>query len=398
MGGMLRFSVRWGTLSMKIVNWNVRWASPRSKHSAAILNRINQHSPEVVCLTETHRGLLRDGHAISARPDYGYGIQEYRRKVLLWSREPWEHVDDIGDDRMPPGRFVSGVTRTSVGEVTVVGLCIPWRDSRAHATYSGERRKAWEDHEVYLEHLAGILSPAPSKRFVVMGDFNQQIAETSGTSSRRRYGKAAHRAVLLQRAIPPHVRLPTAGLAYCGRRSIDHIGLSADMATASLGVISNVHEEQLLSDHFGVVADVFENASGVNEEGRQMVTHRGGCHCGRVRYAFEAEPELVVTECNCSVCTKSGYLGITVPGERFRLLCGEDDLSEYTFKTGIARHRFCRHCGIKSFYVPRSHPDGISVNFRCIDEGTVRGVNRRSFDGRNWERYYPKGRAEGFPN
>ena len=129
-----------------------------------------------------------------------------------------------------------------------------------------------------------------------------------------------------------------------------------------------------------------------------MVIHRGGCHCGRVRYEFEAEPELVVTECNCSACTKSGYLGVTVPGERFRLLCGEDDLSEYTFNTGTARHRFCRHCGIKSFYVPRSHPDGISVNLRCIDEGTVRGVNRRSFDGRNWERYYPKGRAESFPN
>lgn len=71
---------------MKTVNWNVRWATPRSKHSAEFLNRIDQHSPEIVCLTETHRGLLQDGHAICARPDYGYGVQEYRRKVLLWSR------------------------------------------------------------------------------------------------------------------------------------------------------------------------------------------------------------------------------------------------------------------------------------------------------------------------
>ena len=95
-----------------------------------------------------------------------------------------------------------------------------------------------------------------------------------------------------------------------------------------------------------------------------------------MRYEFEAEPEFVVTECNCSVCTKSGYLGVTVPGDRFRLLCGEDDLSEYTFKTGTAGHRFCRHCGIKSFYVPRSHPDGISVNFRCIGEATARAFSR----------------------
>ena len=129
-----------------------------------------------------------------------------------------------------------------------------------------------------------------------------------------------------------------------------------------------------------------------------MVTHRGGCHCGRVRYEFTAEPDLVVSECNCSVCGKSGYLGVTVPKERFRLLRGEAHLSEYTFNTGTARHRFCRHCGVKSFYLPRSHPDGVSVNYRCIDEGTVRRVDHRTFDGRNWERHYPKGRAERFPN
>lgn len=129
-----------------------------------------------------------------------------------------------------------------------------------------------------------------------------------------------------------------------------------------------------------------------------MITHRGGCHCGKVRYEFEAETDLVVSECNCSVCSRSGYLGVIVPRERFRLLRGEDELSEYTFNTGTARHRFCRHCGIKSFYIPRSHPDGISVNLRCIDEGTVRNVDHRTFDGQNWERYYPKGRAEGFPN
>ena len=129
-----------------------------------------------------------------------------------------------------------------------------------------------------------------------------------------------------------------------------------------------------------------------------MATHRGGCHCARVRYEFEAEADLVVSECNCSVCSKSGYLGVIVPRERFRLLRGEDHLSEYTFNTCTARHRFCRHCGVKSFYVPRSHPDGISVNLRCIDEGTVRNVEHRTFDGQNWERHYPKGRAESFPN
>ena len=197
-------------------------------------------------------GLLQGGHAICAGADYGCGIQKSRRKVLLWSREHWDHVDDIGDDRMPSGRFISGVTRTSLGEVTVFGLCIPWKGSRAGARYSGERREAWDDHEVYLERLAEVLARAPSNRLVVMGDFNQRIAKSPGRLSK----ESAHRADLLQRTITPHVTLATSELEYRGRRTIDHVGLSVDIAIASLEVISHIHGEQKLSDHFGVVADV----------------------------------------------------------------------------------------------------------------------------------------------
>ena len=237
---------------MKLVNWNVNWATPRSKRFPKILDRINQHSPEIVCLTETHAGLPQGGHAICAGPDYGYGVQKTRRKVLLWSREPWEHEDNFGDDRLPPGRFISGVTRTSLGELTVVGVCIPWSGSRAGGRYSGERRRAWEDHEVYLERLAEVLAHAPSDRLVVMGDFNQRIAKSPGRLSKA----SAHRADLLQRAITPHVTLATSDLEYRGRRTIDHVGLSADIAIASLDVICHIHGEQKLSDHFGVAADI----------------------------------------------------------------------------------------------------------------------------------------------
>ena len=237
---------------MKVVNWNVNWATPRSKRSPEILNRIKEHAPEIVCLTETHAGLLQGGHAICAGPDYGYGIQKIRRKALLWSRESWERADDIGDARMPPGRFVSGVTRTSLGELTVVGVCIPWSGSRAGARYSGERRRTWEDHEVYLERLAEVLARAPSDRLVVMGDFNQRIAKTPGRLSK----ESAHRAELLQRAISPRVTLVTSELEHRGRRTIDHIGLSADLTTPLPDVISHFQGEQKLSDHFGVAADV----------------------------------------------------------------------------------------------------------------------------------------------
>jgi hypothetical protein len=115
------------------------------------------------------------------------------------------------------------------------------------------------------------------------------------------------------------------------------------------------------------------------------VTHRGGCHCGRVRFSAQAPAWIDVIECDCSMCTKSGYLHLIVPADRFTLERGADALTEYRFNTRVARHRFCSTCGIKSFYVPRSHPDAYSINARCLDEGTVIGMTVRPFDGRNWE-------------
>lgn len=108
--------------------------------------------------------------------------------------------------------------------------------------------------------------------------------------------------------------------------------------------------------------------------------HRGGCHCGRVRFEVDAPARLQVLDCNCSICRMTGFLHLIVPQRAFRLLSGADALSEYTFGTGTAKHRFCRHCGIKSFYVPRSHPDGIDVNARCLDAGSVAALDIVPFD------------------
>ena len=129
-----------------------------------------------------------------------------------------------------------------------------------------------------------------------------------------------------------------------------------------------------------------------------MITHTGGCHCGRVRFEVRAPAAIRVAECNCSICAKSGYLGMVVPRERFTLLSGEDSLTTYSFNTGVARHSFCSHCGIKSFYVPRSHPDGINVNARCLDPGTMTEMTVVPFNGQEWEAQYPDGRATGYPN
>ena len=125
-----------------------------------------------------------------------------------------------------------------------------------------------------------------------------------------------------------------------------------------------------------------------------MIKHAGGCHCGRVRFEVTAPAHLEVSECNCSMCSRTGYLHLIVPKSRFRLLRGEESLTLYQFNTRTAKHFFCSTCGIKSFYVPRSHPGGYSVNARCLDEGTVAGMTVKKIDGRNWEQHYAAGRGE----
>ena len=113
--------------------------------------------------------------------------------------------------------------------------------------------------------------------------------------------------------------------------------------------------------------------------------HKGGCHCGAIRFEVEAPQNPTVQKCNCSICSKTGFLHLIVPRSRFRLLSGEDHLTTYTFGSGVAKHLFCKVCGIKAFYIPRSNPDGYSVNLRCLDEVTLDKVTVELFDGKNWE-------------
>jgi hypothetical protein len=110
------------------------------------------------------------------------------------------------------------------------------------------------------------------------------------------------------------------------------------------------------------------------------VTHRGGCHCGAVAFEVDAPARITVSDCNCSICRMSGFLHLIVPRTRFRLLRGAASLSTYTFNTRTAQHLFCRHCGVKSFYVPRSNPDGYSVNARCLERATIEQLLIEPFD------------------
>lgn len=118
---------------------------------------------------------------------------------------------------------------------------------------------------------------------------------------------------------------------------------------------------------------------------RSMTVHTGSCHCGRVRFEVTGTLDEAV-ECNCSICSRKGYLHWIVPQDAFRLRAGGDALVTYRFGTGTAKHHFCGVCGVSGFYVPRSHPDRIDVNVRCLDGVDPRTLRLRPFDGRNWER------------
>ena len=114
--------------------------------------------------------------------------------------------------------------------------------------------------------------------------------------------------------------------------------------------------------------------------------HKGGCHCGAVRFEVSLPERIEVEDCNCSICLMSQNAHIIVPASRFRLLAGEDHLSEYTFNSKKARHLFCKVCGIKSFYIPRSNPDGVAVTWRCLDNPTdFEAVELTPFNGVEWE-------------
>ena len=111
----------------------------------------------------------------------------------------------------------------------------------------------------------------------------------------------------------------------------------------------------------------------------------GGCHCRAVRFDAEVPADVEALECNCSICSATGFLHLIVPHSDFRLLSGEEALTSYRFGMGAANHLFCSICGIKSFYQPRSHPDAWSVNLNALDDPSALEVTVRTFDGRNWE-------------
>jgi endonuclease/exonuclease/phosphatase family metal-dependent hydrolase len=214
-----------------------------SADAAVIRERVLAAAPDIVCLTEAYHDFFGGiGHTIHALPDYGYPLVEGRRKVLLWSRNPWRMMDVVGRQGLPPGRFVAGMTETPAGDMHAVGVCIPW--AKAHVGSGRRDRASWEDHLAYLNGLAEYL-PADPQSLVLLGDFNQRVP--------RRY-QPQHVAAALQRTVLDRLELATGGeIEGMGSQSIDHICHSSDLTAGSLAGISNIGpDNRLVSDHFGV--------------------------------------------------------------------------------------------------------------------------------------------------
>lgn len=227
---------------LTVATWNCEWRLPGSADAKLIREGLDVHAPDTICLTEAYAGLLEGGYLIESEPDYGYPLVEGRRKVLLWSRHPWERVDRIGHADLPPGRFVAGRTATPLGAVSMVGVCIPWRE--AHVRSGSRNRELWQDHLAYLDGLQQVLARLDGPVLVV-GDFNQRVP---------RLWSPVHVYEAIEAALDGF-KVATAGpIAPIRKAAIDHVAHRSDMTAREVVGLSNIAPDgHTISDHFGLV-------------------------------------------------------------------------------------------------------------------------------------------------
>lgn len=231
---------------MNILTWNVEWASTRSWRGKEIQRLIHEQTPVVTCLTELTLGILpATGHLLPANGNSGYPGPADRKKVALWSTEPWTELDQVGHPDMPGGRFVTGITHG----IRFVGVCIPWHN--AHVTTGRRDRSLWEDHLQYLDYLKSLLAQyaADSTPICLLGDFNQRVPK--GWQPDEVYER-------LLATLHDRVSLPTAEVTDAeGNQLIDHIAHSADLRFRLSQIIpKRTGDDRKLSDHVGISGEL----------------------------------------------------------------------------------------------------------------------------------------------
>ena len=229
------------TSSLTVVIWNAEWRT-RSRLRNRVCDRLWSFDPDIVCLTETHDDFPGFGHLVCSDPDFGYPLLPSRRKVTLWSRNPWQQIDALGSLELPSGRYLGGITETLLGLVDIRGVCVPW--AQAHVSSGRRDRTPWQDHVEYLRALTPLIENLGERGFVA-GDFNQHIPRKRAPI--RVYN--ALRDCMLERLITP-----TAGrLGTSGTTLIDHLAHTCSLRAVCVETISNIDEDGArLSDHLGV--------------------------------------------------------------------------------------------------------------------------------------------------
>lgn len=229
-------------MMLRIVTWNVEWAEPATERGQIIMQVIESLNADVLVLTEGRADLLPSGgFVIDGGSDWGYEVQDpHRRKVIMWSRNRWIS-ESGGSEAMPPGRFVSGRTMTPIGNLTVFGVCIPWRD--AHVRTGQKNRTVWEDHLTYLHHLGPLIDQVGDS-LVIAGDFNQRIPR----------GRAPHHVFESLTVTIKHLVVATDCVP--DDPLIDHVVHSPDLKASSLEIIPFSRDRLRLTDHRGVLVDI----------------------------------------------------------------------------------------------------------------------------------------------
>lgn len=223
---------------MKLLNWNLEWRTRRAAGAPEIARALANRELDVVCLTETVREWLpAGGGVVEAEADFGYGVEAKRRKVALLARDGFVEATNASPEVMPPGRFVSAVTRNS--GVRLVGVCIPW--SHAHVSTGRRDRRPWEEHVAYLQALGAWLQTVRESHVVVVGDFNQTVPRS----------RAPHHVYDALLSSLGGLGVLTAGrVSESGRPLIDHVAASPGIELRSLEYLP------VVSDHVGWVADL----------------------------------------------------------------------------------------------------------------------------------------------
>jgi len=231
---------------IKCLVWNIEWANPNSPRGKIIRQQTEQEDPDIICYTEGFESNFpTNGNIISSYPNFGYQNTKGKRKVLLWSKNPWTEMDNTGNEKLPPGRFVTGITNG----IRIVGVCIPWKD--AHVRTGQKNKQVWEDHLTYLNQLRKLLKLylKAGEKIIVLGDFNQRIP--------RKYQPVKvfdH----LQKVIGTNFKTITENILDDeGKLLIDHISVTKSIEGEVIKIIPRYYNGGLrLSDHVGILASI----------------------------------------------------------------------------------------------------------------------------------------------